>query len=228
MDNHILLLISVWALPVLIAITFHEAAHAFVARVFGDDTAAKLGRVSLNPLRHVDPFGTVLLPAMLLLAHSPFLFGYAKPVPVNFAALRYPRLGMALVAAAGPLMNIGLALLAALSFRLIPYFGQEVGRWIATNLKNALVLNVWLAVFNLFPIPPLDGGRIAVALLPRFMARPFARLQRVGMLILLIILVFVPLLGSRLGYDVGFVSQFLTGATQAVIRAIVHLTGLAP
>src|SRR5215510_9740140 len=114
-------LVSIWLLPVLIAIPFHEAAHGYVARLLGDDTAFRLGRVSLNPLRHIDPFGTVLLPGLLLLARSPFLFGYAKPVPVDFRALRNPRIGMVLVAAAGPAMNIGLAIAAALSFHLLAY-----------------------------------------------------------------------------------------------------------
>ena len=108
--------ISIWLLPVLVAVTFHEAAHGYVARFLGDETASKLGRVSLNPLRHIDPFGTVLLPGLLLLARSPFLFGYAKPVPINFRALRNPRIGMVLVAAAGPAMNFGLAIVAALEF----------------------------------------------------------------------------------------------------------------
>src|SRR5512139_4232290 len=121
--------VSIWLLPVLIAITFHEAAHGFVARFLGDDTASRLGRVSLNPLRHVDPFGTILLPALLLLARSPFLFGYAKPVPVNFRALRNRRSGMVLVAAAGPAMNIGLAILAALGFHLIAYFPLNAAQW---------------------------------------------------------------------------------------------------
>src|SRR4249919_1510447 len=111
--------VSIWLLPVLIAITFHEAAHGYVARFLGDDTASRLGRVSLNPLRHIDPFGTILLPGLLLFARSPFLFGYAKPVPVNFRALRNPRIGMVLVAAAGPVMNIGLAIAAVLAFPLI-------------------------------------------------------------------------------------------------------------
>src|SRR4249919_4253354 len=128
--------ISIWLLPVLIAITFHEAAHGYVARFFGDDTASRLGRVTLNPLKHIDPFGTILLPTLLLLARSPFLFGYAKPVPVNFRALRNPRIGMALVAAAGPAMNIGLAIVAAVSFHLIVYLPPVAAQWAALNLKN--------------------------------------------------------------------------------------------
>ena len=194
-------IVSIWLLPVLIAITFHEAAHGYVARFCGDDTALRLGRVSLNPLRHIDPFGTVILPGLLLLARSPFLFGYAKPVPVNFRALRNPRIGMVLVAAAGPAMNIGLAIIAALSFHLIGYLPASAAQWTALNLKNALILNVILAVFNLFPLPPLDGGRIAVGLLPDVLGKRLARLEPYGMIILIGLLILLPLFGSQLGLD---------------------------
>jgi Zn-dependent protease len=217
--------ISIWLLPVLIAITFHEAAHGYVARFLGDDTASKLGRVSLNPFRHIDPFGTILLPGLLLLARSPFLFGYAKPVPVNFRALRSPRIGMALVAAAGPAINIGLAIVAALSFHLIVFLPVIAAQWAALNLKNALIINVVLAVFNLFPLPPLDGGRIAVGLLPNIFAKQLARLEHYGMMILIGLLIVVPLVGSQFGIDLGFVSHFISSATNAVIKVILLLTG---
>jgi Zn-dependent protease len=150
-------LATTWIIPVIIAITFHEAAHGFVAHRLGDDTAWRLGRVSFNPLKHIDPFGTVLLPGMLLLLRAPFLFGYAKPVPVNFRALHSPRRDMVLVAAAGPAMNLVLAVLAALSFHIVGYLPGPSAQWVADNLANALILNVVLAVFNLFPLPPLDG-----------------------------------------------------------------------
>ncbi len=218
-------ILSIWLLPVLVAITFHEAAHAYAARFLGDDTASRLGRVSLNPLRHIDPFGTILLPGLLLLARSPFLFGYAKPVPVNFRALRNPRIGMVLVAAAGPAMNIVLAIAAALSFHLLVYLPGAVAQWTALNLKNALVINVVLAVFNLFPLPPLDGGRIAVGLLPDVLAKQLARLERYGMIILIGLLILLPTLGSRLGVDLGFVSHVISKATNAVLGAILRLTG---
>ena len=222
-----LYLISVWLLPVLIAITFHEAAHAFVARFLGDDTASRLGRVSLNPIRHIDPIGTILLPGLLLLAKSPFLFGYAKPVPVNFRALRNPRIGMVMVAAAGPAMNISLAIVAALGFYLIGYLPITVAQWTTANLKNALIINVILAVFNMFPLPPLDGGRIAVGLLPNIFASQLARLEPYGMMILIGLIIVLPLLGTQLGIDLGFVSHAISSATQIVIRAILRVTGNA-
>ena len=138
---------SIWVIPLIIAITFHEAAHGYVARFFGDNTAWQFGRVTLNPFKHIDPVGTVLLPALLFITRSPFLFGYAKPVPVNFGALRNPRRDMIFVAAAGPAMNFILAVIAALLFHLVSYLPDTAEQWVAENLKNGLVINVILAIF---------------------------------------------------------------------------------
>jgi Zn-dependent protease len=223
--NVILYEISIWLLPALFAITFHEAAHGFVAHLRGDDTAWKLGRVSFNPLKHVDPFGTIVLPGMLLLLRAPFLFGYAKPVPVNFRALRHPRIDMILVAAAGPAMNLLLALTAALAFRFVAYAPPTVADWLASNLKNALLLNVFLAIFNLVPLPPLDGGRILTGLLPRSLAIPFSRLEPFGLPILIGLLLLLPMFGRQLGINLDFLSNMIAGATDAIIGLILFVTG---
>jgi len=216
---------SIWGIPLIIAITFHEAAHGYVARFFGDNTAWQVGRVTLNPFKHIDPVGTILLPALLFVTRSPFLFGYAKPVPVNFRALRNPRRDMVWVAAAGPGMNLALAVLAALSFHLVDYLPDTAGRWTAENLKNALVINVFLAIFNLLPVPPLDGGRVAVGLLPDRLAMPLARLEPYGLPLLIGVLFILPILGAQFGINLSVVSQFVASATYAIIRAILVLTG---
>jgi Zn-dependent protease len=218
-------LVTVWAIPVIVAITFHEAAHGFVAHLLGDDTAWRLGRVSFNPAKHIDPFGTILLPGILLLLRAPFLFGYAKPVPVNFQKLRSPRRDMVLVAAAGPAMNIVLALLAASAFHLIGYLPVTASRWLADNLRNALILNVVLAVFNLFPLPPLDGGRILVGILPKAVGAVVARLEPYGLAILIGLLIILPMLGTQLGVDLSFLSHLIAIAANVIINAIVHVTG---
>jgi Zn-dependent protease len=217
--NLILYEISIWAIPALIAITFHEASHGYVAHLLGDDTAWRLGRVSFNPLVHIDPIGTVLLPLMLLLLHALFLFGYAKPVPVNFRALRRPRLDTILVAAAGPGMNLLLATIAALAFHIIGYSPAPVAQWLAANLKNALLLNVVLAIFNLLPIPPLDGGRILVGILPGAAARVLARAEPYGMLMLLGLLFVLPMLG------LDPISRLMMTSTDVVVGVILRITG---
>ena len=217
--------ISVWVLPVVIAITFHEAAHGFVAHRLGDATAWQLGRVSFNPLKHIDPFGTLILPAVLLFAHSPFLFGYAKPVPVNFRKLNHPKLDMVWVALAGPATNIILAIAAALAFHALPLVPADAAKWTADNLKNAFLINIVLAIFNMMPIPPLDGGRVAVGLLPRPLAIPLARLEPYGMLILIGLLILLPVIGRQVGLNLDVISTILRTLTGYVINALLLITG---
>ena len=217
--------LSVWVLPLVIAITFHEAAHGFVAYRLGDNTAWKLGRVSFNPLRHIDPFGTVILPGILLLSHAPFLFGYAKPVPVNFRNLNHPRMDMVWVALAGPATNILLALVAASAFHGLGLVPGNSTQWVADNLKNALIINVILAVFNMLPIPPLDGGRVAVGLLPNVLAAPLSRLEPYGMLILIGALLLLPVLGNQLGLNLDLISTIVKTVTGYVIQLLLLVTG---
>jgi Zn-dependent protease len=180
----------VWAVPTIFAIVLHEVMHGFVARTFGDDTAAQAGRLTLNPLRHIDPFGTLIMPAVLLFLHLP-VFGYARPVPVDFRRLRPRRLGMVLVAAAGPLTNFTLAALSAIALRLIAANAdapQGASQLLTRMLFASVLINVMLGVFNLIPMLPLDGGRVLAGLLPVELARPYARLERYGFLLLFLLL----------------------------------------
>lgn len=227
MDNisEIIFKASTWILPAIIAITFHEAAHGFVALRFGDDTALRAGRVTFNPIKHIDPFGTILLPALLLLMRAPFLFGYAKPVPVNFSRLRNPRRDMVWVAAAGPGINLALAVVSAVLMHLAPMLPEMVRAWFMLNLLNSVILNVILAVFNMLPLPPLDGGRVAVGLLPDALAIPLARLERWGMFILLGGVFVLPLLGNQMGVDLNIFSWLLSGPVDYLIRLILQITG---
>jgi Zn-dependent protease len=217
---------SIWILPLLFAITFHEAAHGFAALRFGDDTAARLGRVSANPLRHVDPFGTVVLPGILLITQAPFLFGWAKPVPVNFWRLHPQRLGMILVAAAGPATNLVLALASALLIYPTLAMSPWLGEWVGHNLLNSVRINIVLAVFNMLPIPPLDGGRVAVGILPRFLAEPLARMERLGILVLLGALFLLPMIGNQLGMNLDVFSAIVGGPAEFLEDLLFRATGL--
>ena len=208
-------LIALYAIPAIFAITLHEAAHGYAARYFGDPTAYQAGRISLNPVRHIDPIGTLLIPAVVLFASGgKFAFGWAKPVPVNFGRLRHPKRDMLWVAAAGPGANLFMAMLWALLFKIFAtmpmnYFSEPALRM----AEGGIIINLVLMVLNLFPLPPLDGGRIAVSLLPHRLAYQFARVEPYGMVILMVLL-FTGVLGAVMLPIVGaawLVLRFLFG-----------------
>ena len=196
--------LTIWALPVLFAITLHEAAHGYAARYFGDSTAERAGRISLNPLRHIDPMGTVIVPALIvavsaLSSGSAMLFGWAKPVPVNFGRLRNPKADMLWVAAAGPFANLVMALGWALLFRIAIMAPENIYALPMAKMADAgMQINAVLMLLNLLPLPPLDGGRIAVSLLPAGPAYTFSRLEPYGFPILRVLL-FTGILGDILG-----------------------------
>jgi len=217
---------STLVLPVVVAVTFHEAAHGFVAYRLGDDTARQAGRVTFNPLKHIDLFGTIILPALLLLSSSGrFMFGYAKPVPVNFRRLNHPRQDMVWVAVAGPATNVLLAIASSLLFYGVDLMPPSPAEWLAANLVNSIQFNALICVFNMLPLPPLDGGRVAVGLLPDALALPLARVERYGMLILLLLLFVLPYIGEQTGRNLNILGWLIGAPAEALIRFVLAITG---
>lgn len=220
MDFSSFFAVSAWVVPILLAVTLHEASHGFIAERFGDNTARNAGRVTFNPFRHIDLFGTVLLPALLLFTHSPVLFGYAKPVPVNFTQLTPQRLGMFSVAIAGPAMNIFLAVFSALLLHLGS--GEALSAhtpWWELTLYYMVIINCTLALFNMLPILPLDGGRVLRALLPGKTGDIYAETEKYGFLIVILLLIIPPLFG------ITFILEFLLFISKLLVISIFILTG---
>ena len=194
--DNIVFQVATWLIPLIVAIVLHEISHGWVANAFGDPTARDLGRLSLNPVRHVDPVGTVVLPLVLAVSGAP-VFGWAKPVPVVAQRMRNPRLHMMLVALAGPGMNLLLALVAGIVLALVRPDGPPAGpgMWfLLLNLINFIAINLFLAVFNLLPLPPFDGGHVVEGLLPRRLARHYSKLARFGFPLLIFLLLILPML----------------------------------
>ena len=218
--------VIIYGLPLILAITLHEAAHGYAALIKGDDTAKRAGRLSVNPIKHVDLVGTILIPLVLLLFRAPFIFGYAKPVPVNFNALRNPRRDMVFVALAGPLTNFALAFISAILFHLLFLLPITLALFFKEMLEFSLLINVMLGVFNLLPLPPLDGGRVAVGLLPDVVARPLASLERWGIFILFGGFIVLPLVLSRIGIDFNPFELLLKDVIFNLVRFIARIAGI--
>jgi Zn-dependent protease len=229
--NDLILQLALAVIPAILAITLHEASHGYAALALGDDTARLAGRLSLNPLRHVDRTGTILLPGFLLIAQLltihrvEFMFGWAKPVPIGAWKFRNPRRGMAIVAAAGPLTNFVLAWLGGLALLLVP--GPPVGTEgvIQQLLVNFILFNLVLGLFNLLPIPPLDGGRIVVGILPEPLALRWARMERAGILIVLLGVFLLPTLARQLGYQFDPFRDALGTVLPWALRMVLYLSG---
>lgn len=210
-----------WGLPLVLAITLHEAAHAFAANSLGDPTGRLQGRMSADPLKHVDPFGTVILPLLLVMGQAPFVFGYAKPVPVDMRYFRSPRRDMAMVALAGPGANIAQALIAAVALHFVLGSDGQEATWARGILQAAILVNCLLAVFNMLPLPPLDGSRLVLWALPRALVPGFMKFERFGMVILLALMILPGLLQLPVN-PLGFV---MGPVVQTVINFIVVLAG---
>ena len=226
MNGNIIYQIAVWVVPLVIAIVFHEVAHGLVARRLGDPTAEARGRLSLNPIRHIDPFGTVILPLLLAVSHAGAIFGWAKPVPVDYRRLRRPRRDMVLVALAGPGMNLLLALVGtAILAATIAISGESPNgapAIIAANALNFVLINIFLAVFNLLPVPPFDGGHVVEGLLPPSLALPFRKIGRFSLLVFVILLLILPAISPRA--DV--IARVVSPVVDQIARLFLGIFGL--
>jgi Zn-dependent protease len=215
--------IAVWLVPLVIAIVFHEVAHGLVAKRLGDTTAESKGRLTLNPIKHIDPFGTVILPMLLAVSHAP-VFGWAKPVPINYRRLRNPRRDMVLVALAGPGMNLLLAIVgtALLAATITLSGGARAGApaILAAYTLNFVLINIFLAVFNLLPVPPFDGGHVVEGLLPRTLAARFRRIGRFSLLVLMILLLVLPALG------VNIVGHLVSPLVDHIVAGLLGIFGI--
>jgi Zn-dependent protease len=220
MNDNIIYQIAVWLVPLIIAIVFHEVAHGLVAKRLGDTTAQRKGRLTLNPIKHIDPFGTVILPLLLAISHAP-VFGWAKPVPVNYGQLRNPRRDMVLVALAGPVMNLLLALVgtAMLAVTIIMSDGARAGASaiVAANALNFVLINMFLAVFNLLPVPPFDGGHVVEGLLPPSLAASFRQIGRFSLLVFVVLLLVLPAISPRADVIARIVSPIVGQITRLLL-----------
>jgi len=218
--------IAIWLIPLVIAIVFHEVAHGLVARRLGDPTAEERGRLSFNPLRHVDPVGTIILPMILAISHVP-VFGWAKPVPVNYARLRHPRRDMVLVALAGPGMNLVLAIAgAAILMATIALSGDArtgAAGFIADSAYVFVLLNLFLGVFNLLPVPPFDGGHVVEGLLPPDLARQFHKIGRYSLLVLILLLLVLPAISP----SANVVGRVVSPLVNRIVLAILGIFGIS-
>ena len=226
MSQDFFITVSTWIVPILIAVTMHEVAHGYTAMLLGDDTAKKQGRITLNPFKHIDIFGTIIIPLLLIIIKTPFIFGWAKPVPVKFNRLNNPLRDMVLVALAGPAMNIFLAIVGSSILSIMINFQLLDSLWLTKTLINFLLINVILAVFNMLPIPPLDGGRVAVGILPQKISILLVKLEKYGLIIIITALFFLPLLGRQIGVKIEPIHWFINFFSSALISIIAKLTGL--
>ena len=225
-EQNMVYTVAVWLIPLVFAIVCHEVAHGWVARALGDQTAANLGRLTLNPIKHVDPIGTVVLPLLLAIAHAP-IFGWAKPVPVRAKRLRNPRRDMVLVALAGPGSNFVLALLTTFALGATYAVAGElpetgVAGFLTENLVNFLLINVFLAVFNLIPLPPFDGGHVVEGALPRAMVPGWRKIARFGFPLLIFLLLVLPMIAPK----ANIVARVIGPIAETVIRGFLSLVGL--